>query len=120
MGPDDDVCLCFHVKLRKLRTFLRSENPSRASLISECFGAGTGCGWCVPFLEELHRRHEAGEPLELDASPEAYAKQRREYNRRYDPPDDPSLLDLLDPDGSQRAQMTSGKTEPDAEEPGAS
>ena len=81
MGPDDDVCLCFHVKLRKLRTFLKTENPSRASLLSECFGAGTGCGWCVPFLEELHRRHEAGEPLELDEPVETYAERRKRFHK---------------------------------------
>jgi len=79
MGPDDHVCLCFHVPLRKLRTFLKTENPSRASLMSECFGAGTGCGWCVPLLEELHRKHEAGEPLELGRSPGEHAEGRARY-----------------------------------------
>lgn len=76
MHPDDDVCLCFHVPLRKIRTFLARENPPVASLISECLGAGTGCGWCVPFLKHLHRQHERGEEPDLRISPEQYARQR--------------------------------------------
>lgn len=81
MGPDDDVCLCFRVPLRKISTYLNNENPSKASLISECLGAGTGCGWCVPYLEELHRCHVEGEPLELNESVETYAERRKTYNK---------------------------------------
>lgn len=55
MELDDDVCLCFHVTLRKLRNFVKVERPARASQLSDCQGAGTGCGWCRPFLERLHR-----------------------------------------------------------------
>jgi len=53
MNPDDPVCLCFHVTRRKVINFIRVEKPSRASQLSECFGAGTGCGWCRPYLERL-------------------------------------------------------------------
>lgn len=83
MQPDDDVCLCFRVPLRKIRAFLKRENPRRASQISECLGAGTGCHWCVPFLEELHRQHQAGEP-EPDipgVTPEAYAQLRSQHRQ---------------------------------------
>ena len=45
MELDDEVCLCFHVTKRKLLSFLRVEQPRRAGQLSECFGAGTGCGW---------------------------------------------------------------------------
>lgn len=79
MGPDDDVCLCYHVPLRKIRAYLKREDPPVASLISECLGAGTGCGWCVPTLKELHRKHRAGEPLELNIDPEAYRNGRKRY-----------------------------------------
>lgn len=79
MDPDDNVCLCFGVSLRKIRSYLDREEPPVASLISECLGAGTGCGWCVPFLKELHRRHGAGQPVDLRISPEAYAKARLRY-----------------------------------------
>jgi bacterioferritin-associated ferredoxin len=82
MGPDDEVCLCFGVQLGKVRGYLRREDPPVASLISECLGAGTGCGWCVPTLRELHRRHRAGEPVELDLDPEEYREGRRRYRRR--------------------------------------
>lgn len=53
MELDDDICLCFHVSLRKVKKFIRLEKPTRPSQISQCFGAGTGCGWCRPFLEKL-------------------------------------------------------------------
>ena len=34
MNPDDHVCLCFRVSLRKIRTYLLREDPPVASLIS--------------------------------------------------------------------------------------
>lgn len=79
MNPDDEVCLCFHVSLRKIRTFLSREDPPVASLISECLGAGTGCRWCVPFLKHLHACHVKGEPVDLKVSPEQYASSRLTY-----------------------------------------
>lgn len=81
MHPDDHVCLCFHVSLGKIRAFVARENPPVASLISECLGAGSGCGWCVPFLKHLHRCHAAGLPVDLAISPEAYARDRLTYQR---------------------------------------
>ena len=54
--PDDEVCLCFHVTRRRLERFVRAERPVVASQLSECGGAGTGCGWCVPFLTQIFRR----------------------------------------------------------------
>ncbi len=53
MQPDDEICLCFHVTQRKLLSFIRVERPQRASQLSECFGAGTGCGWCRPYLQQM-------------------------------------------------------------------
>lgn len=79
MHPDDQVCLCFRVSLRKIRTYLARENPPVASLISECLSAGTGCGWCVPFLRHLHAEHEAGREPDLRISPEKYAHARAGY-----------------------------------------
>lgn len=79
MGPDDDVCLCFHVPLRKVQGFLKREDPPVASLISECLGAGTGCGWCVRTLKELHEKHRAGEAVELDLDAAAYREGRRAF-----------------------------------------
>lgn len=81
MDPDDEVCLCFRVSLRKIRTFLAVENPPVASLISECLSAGTGCGWCVPFLKHLHAQHRRGETPDLKVSPEQYAHSRLVFHQ---------------------------------------
>jgi bacterioferritin-associated ferredoxin len=78
--PDDEVCLCFHVTLRKLRSFLRIQQPRRASQLSECFGAGTGCGWCRPFLRQLFA-DAAGDrpPTATLPDRDEYAESRAEY-----------------------------------------
>jgi bacterioferritin-associated ferredoxin len=54
LGPDDTVCFCFHVPLRKVENFCHREKPKAASQISECLAAGTGCGWCIPMLQKVH------------------------------------------------------------------
>jgi NAD(P)H-nitrite reductase large subunit len=54
LQPDDTVCFCFHVPLRKIENFCRVEKPKAPSQISECLSAGTGCGWCVPMLRKIH------------------------------------------------------------------
>lgn len=53
MGQDDRVCLCFRITRRKLEKHVRLYRPKVASQLSECGGAGTGCGWCVPFLRQI-------------------------------------------------------------------
>ncbi|QDV71568.1 BFD-like [2Fe-2S] binding domain protein [Rosistilla carotiformis] len=53
MELDDELCLCFHVTKRKVVNHIRIHKPVKASQLSECFGAGTGCGWCRPFLQRL-------------------------------------------------------------------
>jgi bacterioferritin-associated ferredoxin len=87
--PDDEVCLCFHVPLRKIRSFLDREDPPVASLISDCLGAGTGCQWCVPFLKHLHAEHVAGREPDLRVSPQQYAEARLTYRRTQIRPIDP-------------------------------
>lgn len=89
MHPDDEVCLCFHVSLRKIRGYLEREDPPVASLISECLGAGTGCGWCVPFLRHLHKQHQQGADPDLKVSPEQYAAGRFTYRQTAERPIDP-------------------------------
>ncbi|MFM7261588.1 MAG: bacterioferritin-associated ferredoxin [bacterium] len=81
MDPDDHVCLCFHVSLRKIANFIVREEPRVPSQISECLGAGTGCQWCVPFLRKLHALHAEGKPLDLPVSPEEYASRRVRYRK---------------------------------------
>ena len=80
MELDDDLCLCFHVAKRKVISYLRTERPRRASQLSECFGAGTGCGWCRPFLEKLFEQAVADGKLEVDLpSASDYARMRDRY-----------------------------------------
>jgi bacterioferritin-associated ferredoxin len=79
---DDDLCLCFHVTLRKVVNYLRVERPKRASQLADCHGAGTGCGWCRPFLERLFNQAVAGGVTEPDAvAPQDYARERAKYIR---------------------------------------
>jgi bacterioferritin-associated ferredoxin len=82
MAPDDELCLCFHVTRRKVETFLRVERPRAASQLAECGGAGTGCGWCRPFLMRLFEAAQRGEAREADLPMAAdYAQERRGYIR---------------------------------------
>jgi bacterioferritin-associated ferredoxin len=81
MDQDDHVCLCYRVSLRKIRAYLARENPPVASLISECLDAGTGCGWCVPFLEHLHAQHTRGVEPDLRISPQKYAEARTGFKK---------------------------------------
>ena len=82
MDPDQKVCLCFHVTRRKLVNFIRVNRPKVPSQLSECGGAGTGCGWCIPFLKQIHREVMAGGGNDLEhLTPEEYARRRAEYIR---------------------------------------
>ncbi len=84
MRPDDEVCLCKHVSQRKLVNFLLREKPPCASGLAECLGAGTGCGWCVPFLKQLHEQWRNGEVPAVSATPDNYGANRglyREHRR---------------------------------------
>src|SRR3954466_485467 len=56
LKPDDTVCFCFHVPLRKIENFCKVEKPKAASQISQCLSAGSGCGWWVPMLRKIHGR----------------------------------------------------------------
>jgi NAD(P)H-nitrite reductase large subunit len=85
MELDDELCLCFHVTKRKVVNFIRIEQPRRAAQLSECFGAGTGCGWCRPFLRKLleQAQHASANTAaeSSDALPDAgeYAAGRSQY-----------------------------------------
>ena len=73
MDLDDHVCLCFRVTRRKLENYVRLYRPRVASQLSECGGAGTGCGWCVPFLKQIFQRAVRGGVIELETlTPEEY------------------------------------------------
>jgi len=81
MDPDDDVCLCFRVSLRKLVNYMKRTEPQVPSQLSDCLGAGTGCQWCVPFLKKIHAQWERGEEPHLPVSPEEYAARRQRYHK---------------------------------------
>jgi len=83
MDLDAKVCYCFHIRRRKLLNFVRLYRPKVASQLSECGGAGTGCGWCIPFLKLLHQQCvNGGDTTELDQlTPEEYERQRAAYVR---------------------------------------
>lgn len=92
MNLDDKVCLCFHVTRRKLVNWTRHNAPRVPSQLSMCGGAGTGCGWCIPFLKQLFKQHAsppsgcagcvaAPEDALEEMTPEEYAALRAEYVR---------------------------------------
>ncbi len=96
MNDDDELCLCFHVTKRKVVQYIRARRPRVASQLSECYGAGTGCGWCRPFLRRLmetadpddapHRSGSADTASPTTRPPEfpdaaSYAAARTEYRQ---------------------------------------
>ena len=75
MELDEELCLCFHVTKRKVVNYLRVERPQRESQLTDCHGAGSGCGWCRPFLKKLFEAYQA------DASADAALPSADEYAR---------------------------------------
>ena len=80
MDDDDDLCLCFHVSKRKVIQYIRVNKPTVASQLSECYGAGTGCGWCRPFLKRLLEQTDP-ESVVLP-NQRSYRSDRAEYRKR--------------------------------------
>jgi NAD(P)H-nitrite reductase large subunit len=82
MDLDAKVCYCFHVTRRKLVNFVRRHQPKVPSQLSECGGAGTGCGWCIPFLKQIHQQAQGGSATDLETlTPEEYELRRAAYIR---------------------------------------
>jgi len=82
MELDDQVCYCFHVSKRKILNFIRIHQPRRASQLAECGGAGTGCGWCVPFLTKYFQAaRQQGNLSDDPISPAEYEAGRAAYIR---------------------------------------
>jgi bacterioferritin-associated ferredoxin len=115
---DDELCLCFHVTKRKVINFLRVERPQRSGQLSDCFGAGTGCGWCRPYLRRLFEEatgrpvaasdpatvggeSAAADPVVAEPTAADYARLRAGYVRRGGgtPPPGATPIDLDDPAG---------------------
>jgi NAD(P)H-nitrite reductase large subunit len=95
VNPDDEVCYCYHVSLRKLVNYARLEHPRAASQMSDCFGAGTGCGWCIPVLCRIHEAVQHGQDISIEMTPEEYAAARAAYRsekrprNQFEPPAEP-------------------------------
>jgi NAD(P)H-nitrite reductase large subunit len=81
MDLDDELCLCFHVTKRKVVNFIRVEKPKRVGQVSECFGAGTGCGWCRAYIRRLFEMERGQASQTPDPSPQEYARGRTSYVR---------------------------------------
>jgi bacterioferritin-associated ferredoxin len=79
---DDTLCYCFHISQRKVVNHIRIHQPRRASQLTDCGGAGTGCGWCVPFLKRLFEQAQSGPAAgETGLTAAEYAQQRAAYIR---------------------------------------
>ena len=77
MKPDDKICYCYGVTMRKLVNFSRRVRPNHPSQMTECLGAGSGCGWCIPFLIQIANDPDA---FNLDhLTPDQYADNRKCY-----------------------------------------
>jgi NAD(P)H-nitrite reductase large subunit len=101
MDVDAKICYCFHVTRRKLVNFVRQTCPKVPSQLSECGGAGTGCGWCIPFLKQIFKEGTEGSPTNLDQlTPEEYEQARARYVRagRGTPPPGATPLPLEEAD----------------------
>ncbi|MGF1571692.1 MAG: (2Fe-2S)-binding protein [Sumerlaeia bacterium] len=84
--PDDDLCVCFHVSQGKIKKFIRLENPDHVSQVSECYSAGTGCGWCIPYIEKLFEAHKNGSACEMtDMTASEYRERRKLYLKTQKP-----------------------------------
>jgi bacterioferritin-associated ferredoxin len=82
MQLDDEVCLCFHVSKRKILNHLRVHRPRVPSQLSGCAGAGTGCGWCIPFLKKYFEAAKLDQQAASDdVSAQDYARGRGRYLR---------------------------------------
>jgi bacterioferritin-associated ferredoxin len=85
MDYDDEICYCFHVSLRKLVNFARRERPGIPAKMSECLGAGTGCGWCIPILCKIARAADDPDQFRLGMTPDEYAAARTRYREEKHP-----------------------------------
>ena len=81
MRLDDDLCLCFHVSWRKILNYWRIHRVKHPSQLSECGGAGTGCGWCRRSLKRICEAAEQTPPTAsgLEEWLEANSPGKRQY-----------------------------------------
>ena len=100
MELDDTVCYCFHISKRKILNHLRVHTPRRASQLTECGGAGTGCGWCVNYLKRYFEEAQTGAAGADAITPAEYARQRADYIRAGKGKPAPGAIPLPEEDSS--------------------
>ncbi len=115
MHLDDELCLCFHVTRRKLIQFVRVQRPTVASQLSECFGAGTGCGWCRPYLKQIFERECSQRDNPVDAGSSAITQTSVGMTNN-----DQALLDEIDADLPSAAQYAQSRADYRASKRGTS
>jgi bacterioferritin-associated ferredoxin len=99
MEPDAKICYCFHITHRKLVNFVRQTRPRVPSQLSECGGAGTGCGWCIPYLKQIFQQAVAGGVTDLEQlTPQEYEQRRAAYIRAGNGKPPPGATPLPEPD----------------------
>lgn len=107
MELDDTICYCFHISKRKIVNFIRVYRPRRASQLSECGGAGTGCGWCVNYLKRYFAESQAQAAADSDElTPAEYANQRAAYIKAGLGKPAAGAIPLPKPPASDRSQET--------------
>ena len=83
--------------LLRLSGIVRIHQPRRASQISECGGAGTGCGWCVPYLKRYFEEARAGTITGAEnITPAEYEEMRADYIRQGKGTPPPGAIPLPD------------------------
>jgi len=97
MDLDAKICLCFHVTRRKLVNYVRQTQPKVPSQLSECGGAGSGCGWCIPFLKQIFQQGQGGAAADLETlTAEEYENRRAQYIRSGKGTPPPGATPLMD------------------------
>lgn len=86
MNDDDELCLCFHVTRRKVKNFIRIHQPRVASQVSECGGAGTGCGWCRVMIGRLLAQAQGANDTDPWPDVDEYASGREEHKKKHPGP----------------------------------
>lgn len=79
---ESELCVCFHVPLSKIVKYIRLNKPKVVSQVAGCYGAGTGCGWCIPFIEQIYDQMKEGQEPSLRMSGDEYRRRRREYHKK--------------------------------------
>jgi len=72
--------LLFPCEQAEIVNYIRIHKLRRPSQVSQCGGAGTGCGWCVSYLKRYFEEAAGSDERDADAiTPEEYAQQRAAY-----------------------------------------